>query len=191
MSSTTEQPSAESLIPEEAPEAVREIAKNPPAGAEGHEPITAQQEHDAVFYLLSTPQPILWQTDVKYETPEGTAVLEWIVRSLKPSEIDEPERRYLKAAGSPEDLDDIGLAAEIIVKATLRVTDKASQRIIDLNSKEFRAGVASSAEALKIRLEYQGGILPSLANEIRRISGWGPDRVGQARRVLVDVASKS
>lgn len=193
--STREQPPSE-LLPQDAPESVREIADRGVRAAErGEKPadeVSAAAEHDAVFWLLQPPRAAEWESDVKYETPEGTRDLLWRLRSVKGSELDEMERRYVRAAGgNAEDLDDVGLAAEIVARATLRVVDKASGTVLDLQSEAFRRGIPSAAEALRLTMDFQSGILTSLASEVRRISGWGPDRVGKSRRVLVDVAGKS
>lgn len=184
------------LLPEDAPDAVRELAdrdfKAERDGTEPEKDVAPEAEHDAIFWLLQPPRAAFWETDVKYETPEGERTLVWRLRALKHAEIDEPERRFLRAADNDTDkLDEIGLAAEIVVAATERVADKESGNVIDLRSDAFRAGIPSASEALKARFDFQSGVLPALANEVRRISGWSPDRVGPARRVLVDVAKNS
>lgn len=177
-------------LPEDAPPAIR-------AAADGDtSDVTVGGEKDGIYWLLQPARAMHWECRVDYDTPEGIRPLRWGIRSLDGKRIDDIEQRNSTGEGPFAKVNQLTTNAELVAEASTIVRDSGSGRKIDLHSEEFRttpAGdvLASTAEALRLRMHFQSGLLAYLAEEVRRISGWSPDRVGQAQRVLVDAAGNS
>lgn len=154
-------------------------------------------EKSAIEYLLGQQRPHVYKVPVKFDTDAGLKDLDWHVKTLDGKTIDDIEKRNTKEPNNPfSEQDDYKVAAEIIVAATVKVVDKVTGEETLPTDDRFRAGadgrlVADPAEALRLRFYYQSGTMMGLAGAIRRLSGWGNDRVGEASRVLAVAAGNS
>jgi hypothetical protein len=175
-------------LPPDAPEPVRDAAR-------GKEPKTTGDEIAAIEFLLGPQQTTVWDCDVLYETPKGTATLKWRVESMRGEDIEKHERECLDMVDGVQRMNERRLSAELVAAATVFVKDMTGRQTKPTDE-DFRRTPSgdinpSAADALRGRFERQEGILYYLAQEIRRISGWSPDRVGNAQRVLVNVTGNS
>lgn len=182
----------------DAPQSARDVAR-------GHE-TDAAGERSAVAALLGQQRAPRYKVKVDFATDDGDVVLWFFVHSLDSKRIDAIESAHtdktkVSATGMPEQ-DDLALNAEIVADATISISDgepgtaayEAEPKVTPTDE-QFRSGpngmLPSGAAALQARFHWQEGLLTGVATQVRRISGWAPDRVGQAERVLVDVAGGS
>lgn len=176
-------------LPPDAPGAVQKAA-TPDGVAE----LSPSEEADAIHWLLQPARPYRFKCTVKYDTPYGSRDLTWYIRQLDGKKIEGIEDRHRESGEGPfGKINTIMANPEVVAEATLEVQDAVSFRKLDIGSEEFRTApngelIPSKAEALRLRLHYQSGVLAYLAEEVRRISGYSADRVGSATRVLVDAA---
>jgi hypothetical protein len=184
MSTTTETPRSEQLpggLDKPLPAPVKEAIN----GGE----MTLGTEHSVIHWLLQPQQAPRYDVPVKFETPEGTLELTFRLRSIAGDKLDGIERQYMNE--DPTKVDDMGLAAALIAASTEYVMDPKTGTRLELSDPKFVLGIGSVAEAIRARFHFQSGVLVNLANEVRRVSGWSPDRVGRASRVLVDLTGKA
>lgn len=183
-----------SQLPPDAPETLKSSLREQElgsieAGGEG--------EKDAIAYLLGQQPPSQYKVPVQFDTPEGLMELEWHVKTLDGKTIDDIEKRNTKDPTNPfSEQDDYKVAAEIITEATIKIVDPKSGRETHVADEEFRRRadgqlIADASMALQQRFHWQAGTMMGLAGTIRRLSGWGNDRVGEASRVLAVAAGNS
>jgi hypothetical protein len=184
---------ANGLSPD-APQGARDVAR-------GHKPDGAA-ELSAVGFMLGQQRAPRYKVRVTFATDGGDKTLWFYVRSMDSKRIDAVEnahvdRAKVTATGAPE-TDQLGMNAAIVADALITISDgepgtPAYEELAKIkpDDSEFLKGMASAADALQTRFHWQEGLLAGVAMEVRRISGWAPDRVGQAERVLVDVAGGS
>lgn len=149
------------------------------------------EEVAALDYLLGAPQASVHEIEVQYETPAGLTPLTFVVRSIDTRKIDKIELRNLDP--STGQIDRLTADCEIVAAATIHMRD-ASGREVKLDSVEFltvpRRGDdpfthAAPPLALEERFRDQMGLISGVVLEIKRSSGYSPDRVKRAKRVLV------
>lgn len=193
MSTTTSTPEpAEQLtgIPPDAPEAVTKSAKG--------EKVNEEEERGALSFLLGAQRAPRYRVTVQYDTDDGRKELAWVLRALPAEKLDEIEKRNTKEGGPGQlpQMDDQRIAAETIAEATVEIRDPVTGDSTNPREERFRRQpdgeiIEDPAEVLHQRFYYQSGVLAALVGEVRSISGWGPDRVGRAQRVIVDAAGNS
>lgn len=201
MEASTQVPGRSALdSPREAEEAgrLRDPTEGAPkdvaeaADAEGD--VSLETAHAATYWLLQPQRAPEGTCEVQFDTPEGRQTLLWDIRAVPGETIDAIELE--NTSETTGRLDVTQAAAELVAKATIEIRPAtgASGPSIDINSELFRSGptgmVPNAAEALKARFYFQSGILTFLQNEIRSLSGWSPDRVGPAKRKLVNLSGK-
>lgn len=176
-------------LPEDAPQAVVDQAR-------GHD--SPEGRRSAVKLLLGQQRAPRYKVRVEFATDEGDVGMWFLVHSLDGKRIDAIERAHTDRNSVMGEMDELSVNAELVADATLTISDGEpgtpeyeQGETTKVNSPEFLHGEASSAEALKARFHWQSGLLAGLATQIRRISGWAPDRVGGAQRVLVELAGNS
>jgi len=177
----TQDPAAD-LTPD-APDAMKDAAR-------GKEPKTRGAELSAVDYLLGPVRKIVEDVEVLYYTPVGEAKLTWRVHSLLGEEIEKWERECVEGEGADQRINERRLSAILVANATVHIEDESGKKTKPTDE-DFRRTPSgdinpSAADALRGRFGEQEGVLMYLAQHIRRISGWSPDRVGNAQRVLVN-----
>lgn len=183
---TGQSPAPSELLPKDAPAAARAIADASPEDLKGTLE-SGSTEHDAAYWLLQPQVAPVYEADVKFETPSGTRTLVFTMQALAGTAIDEIERKFYNA--DPMKIDDMGMACSLVATALKSVKDKDTGSVVDLQA--LVPTGYTLADALKNRFTFQSGVMVSLANIARDISGWGPDRVGRANRVLVDLSGNS
>lgn len=169
------------VLPEGAPEAVEEAAR-------GRVP-DMNAERDVLDWLLAPQAPIVYEVPVEFDTEKGSMKLLFIIQSLDSMVIDRIERDNMDmTTGRSADLT---INAEVVAAALIKFRSPTSGREIEISDAAFMSGVPSPAVALEQRFHWQAGLLAGVASEVRRASGWAPDRVGTARRTLVDVGKSA
>jgi hypothetical protein len=166
---------------EGAPDGVRRSA----VGAK----VTPEQERSALTWFLEPQRPLRYRVPVQYDTPEGVQTLTLLMRSIPQHDMERIEQRNRKGDGPLAEYDDFQVNAEMVGEALVAFVDGEEE--IVANDPRVLSGLPSVAEAMKARFYYQPGLLAGLASEVRRISGWGTDRVGRAERVLTATAGNS
>ena len=165
----------------EAPEPVQKAA----VGAR----VTPEEERSALDWFLEPQRPLRYRAEVQFDTPEGIKPMTMILRSIPQHDMEKIENRNRKGEGLMADYDDFQVNVEIVGEALVSV--EAGGESIEPNDPRVLSGLPSVAEAMKARFYYQPGVLAGVAAEVRRISGWGTDRVGRAERVLAHTAGNS
>ena len=165
----------------DAPEPVQRAA----VGAK----ITPDEERSALGWFLEPQRPLRYRCEVQFDTPEGIKPLTMVVRSIPQAEMEKIENRNRKGEGLMAEYDDFQVNVEIVGEALVALVDGDEE--IEPNDPRVLSGMPSIAEAMKARFYYQPGVLAGVAAEVRRISGWGTDRVGRAERVLTATAGNS
>lgn len=160
------------------------------AAANGGE-VDDDGERGALDFLLGPTKAVTYDLPVELDTPEGQQTLIFKLQQLDGDRILELERQHTKGSGPFALLDDLSFNAALAVEATTAIVDKKSGRSVDPKSSEFRERVPDPAIAMKARFKYQSGLLDGVAGQIRRISGYAPDRVGSAERAMSDAAGNS
>lgn len=169
--------SAESPEPGALPEELRNAA----AG----EQLTAGEEKDALDFLLGPTPRLSYHVTVQYMTQDGLKPLTFHFLPQDPSKFEELDAANRKGDGPFAKLDSYGYVVDVIVEATTHISG-ASGRKVDIRSAEFLGGVPAPHLALMTRFRGQGGLLESVVEEIRKVSGYNADRVGTAQRSMVE-----
>jgi hypothetical protein len=190
-----------SALPPDAPQAMVDEARGVKPPSKRAE---RAQRKGAVAYLLGQQRAPRYKVKVEFATDDGDIPLWFYIHSIDSKRIDKIEKAHTDRDSLMGEMDDLAVNAELVADALICFSDDEpgtpefeeaweakDGRVTEVNSPEFLAGNASSAEALMQRFHWQGGLLTGVAQQVRRISGWAPDRVGQAQRVLVDAAGNS
>lgn len=179
----------------EAREAVeQEVAAEQAAiskAAERPGDVTEEEARGALSYLLGARKPLPYEVKTTYETEHGPKPLTFVIRQVDGRKIDAIEGRHRDRTTGI--LDQIGADVSVAAEGLIAIEDESGARVA-ATSEEFRTvhpeqpPLASPIDALTARFATQLGILSGVAREVRRVSGWAPERVGQAERRLVDAA---
>lgn len=170
-------------LPDGAPSAVVRAAE--PGG--NIDELTGGEEKSALDWLLGATQALEYNVPVEYDTPAGRKKLLFHIRQQDPGALETLDAEHRKGDGPFARLDTAAFNAALIAKATVYIKDGETGVQVEPNSERFRGGVPDPALAVATRFKYQGGILEGIAEEIRRVSGYSPDRVGTAQRAVVEV----
>lgn len=179
-------------LPQDAPEAVRELADGTDA-----KKMKRDAEHDVIAFFLGQQAAPRYKMRVEFDTPVGMLPMEWVVRALDGKTIDEIEKRHTPDNQGPfGEMDDLAANAELVAEATVLIRDPKSGTEITIDDPRIRQTadgreVVSINDAIKARFHWQSGLLAGMAGNVRRASGWAPDRVGEATRVMSDAAGNS
>jgi hypothetical protein len=178
-------------LPPDAPQSVVDVAR-------GHGAPKGGGERSAVRFLLGQQRAPRYKVRVEFATDEGDLALWFTIKALDGKKIDTIEKAHTDRNTVMGEADDLLISAELVAEATVEISDfepGTPEYETGMRTKptdpEFLVGAVAAADALKARFHFQSGLLAGVANQIRRISGWAPDRVGQAQRVLVDVVGGS
>lgn len=167
------------------------------AYARDHEGLTEDDERDALDFLLAPKPPRQYAVPVDYDTESGVRPLKFIITGLDGRRIDAIEQANRSATTGV--LDQITADCQIVAEAAVGIEGRPGHRVA-LDSEEYltirRPGkepvkLASPADALEARFKTQLGLISGVAREVRRISGYDPQRVGIAQRRLVEAAGNS
>lgn len=164
--------------------------------AQGAE-LDEEEEGSALDYVLGAPKPVVHDITVQFETDKGMRPLTFVVQVRDVSKIDAIEMRNLDQGTGQ--VDRLTADCEIVAECALMLLD--GKRQVRLNSEEFltvrRRGPGGEIEsfthvavpdALRARFRSQLGLINGVALQIKRVCGFTPDRVGQAKRRLVEAS---
>lgn len=152
--------------------------------------ITAREEMSALDFLLGETIALEYDVTVQLETPGGLRPLTVHFRQLDPSRFDAHDTANRKGDGPFAKLDVAAFSAAVCAEAIVYLEE--GERRVNLRDGDFRGGHPGGAQhALSTRFRFQGGLLEGIAEEVKRVSGYGPDRVGTAQRSLVEVGKGS
>lgn len=157
------------------------------------------EEKAGLDYLLGTAQATLHDVTVQLETPDGLKPITFVIRQMDGRKLDEIEQRHVNRATGT--MDKFGSDVEVVATATKWLTDSTG-REIDPKSEEFRTVaqrdpmthevktivLGSTVLALERKFQVQLGLLSGVADQVRRVSGFDPERVGKAQRRLVEAS---
>ena len=187
-------------LPTDAPRAIREAADGPVEEADPRDrkqpgKVTAVEESEALQWLIDAGgTPMEYTVPVRWDTKDGMKQIAWRIQSMPGGRIDEIENANRQGDGPFAPINQIRAAAAIVAEAT---------RSPDIHSEQFRRPTeatpsnpdrlpdADPVDALLRVFQFQSGLLVGLAENVRAISGWSADRVGQADRVLTRAAGNS
>lgn len=203
----TATPRKEELSPEEARRLEREEARQDAAVEafnRDHEELTEEDEQDALDYLLAPKKPRLYDVAVQYDTDDGRVPLTFVVRGMDGRKLEEMEKRH--RSETTGELDVIGYDCELVATACEFLESRRGRKI-KINSDEFltvkvpdpdnpdgeliEQKIEAPPVALEARFRTQLGLLSGVARSIRFVSGYDPQRVGEARRRLVNASGNS
>lgn len=175
-------------LPPDAPEALTKSANG--------EKLNNAEERSAISFLLGPQKAPRYKAKVRYETDGGTMDLFFILRALPGEQLDAIEKRNMSdGPNGLQEMNDSRVAAETVSTSTVSIVDSEGNETkpsdVAFRTQPNGDVMVDPAEALQQRFYYQSGVLMALAGEVRRISGWGPDRVGTAQRVVVDAVGNS
>lgn len=172
------------------------------AFARDHEGLTEEDERDALDFLLAPKPPRLYGIPVDYDTEAGLRKLVFVVRGMDGRKIEAIETR--NASETTGRIDQISAECQLVTEACVMLEGRAGH-FVKLGDDAFltirvpksdapgefeESKLASPADALEARFKTQLGLVSGVAVQIRRISGYDAQRVGQAQRRLVDAVGK-
>lgn len=163
------------------------------AFAQAREGLEQENERDALDWLLGGAPPVPYGVPFTLDTPDGLMDAKWIVRAMDGRKLDAIEQRNISETTGQ--LDVITANCQLLAEASMGIEGRPGH-VVDVNSEEFRtlkvlkAGddeptlhtFPSAADAIEARFRRQMGIVAGLSQQIRRLSGYDPDRVGKAQR---------
>jgi hypothetical protein len=177
-------------LPADAPEGVRKAANGQ------HKDVTVQEEQEALKWLLgSAGKPMEYTSVLQWETDEGMKPIRWRIQSLPAATIERVENENRQDPGDPfSRTQEPRTSAALVVEATIFPDVRSVQFRTPLEPTERNPGRepdADPVDALLRMFRYQSGLLMGLAGEVRRISGYDPQRVGIAKRSVTRAVSNS
>lgn len=194
-------------LPAGAPPALRTAADAGMAGADEaplagptpdrDRPVAEQRaEASALDFVLGAPRPLKYDVPVTVDVPGGrSAEMVFVVRQVDGSRILELEDEHTQGIGPFAKLDDARFNAALVSEACIEMQEKNSNgqvvRRVTADSPEFVGQFGSPAIAMEKRFGFQAGVLSGIAGQIRSVSGWRPDRVGQAERPIREAVGNS
>jgi hypothetical protein len=173
------------------------------AYARGHEGLTEENERDALDFLLAPKPPRLYDVKVTYDTEDGLRELVFVIRGMDGRMIDRIEQSHVSEATGR--LDVISANCHLVAEATAFLSGRPGHEV-KIDSAEFltirrpnpdnpegyeETALASPVDALEARFKTQLGLIAGVSSEVRRVSGYDPERVGTAKRRLVNAVGNS
>ncbi len=148
--------------------------------------VTATEERDALSFFLTATGPADHWVDVEMDFEGGgMRMLRFWIRPQRGKKIEAIENRHKKGDGPFAAIDQLEADAELAAEAILKVEDPESGRSMEITDERFMQGVASPVIALQDRFKRQEGLLGHIANRVRGVSGWNPERVSEAKRIAM------
>jgi hypothetical protein len=199
-------PQAPTGMEDVAPAAPTAAAPPPPADERGeaaveafarnHEGLEEKDERDALDWLLGSKPQVEYGVPVTLLTESGDATFTWVIRQMDGRKIDGIEARHRNEMTGKYDR--IGADCDVAAEATVCLQSESGRKL-DPKSEEFRTMRVrdtrngevttlvhpSAGEAIAARFRLQLGVVSGVASEVRRISGYDPEKVGSAKRRLV------
>lgn len=157
--------------------------------AQGAE-LDPEEEAKGLEFLLGAKPATVHEIEIQYETAAGMVPLTFVVRTVDTRRVDKIEARNIDQ--NTGQIDRLTADCEIVSDAAVAIRD-GSGREVKIDSDEFLTfnrpdgpfKHASPANALEERFRDQLGLITGVALEIKRASGFSPERVKKAKRLLV------
>lgn len=159
-----------------APEALDRAAQD--------RPVSEEMEKSVLDFLLGKTHRSEADVKVELDTPAGLRSLSARIRALDERTMERIDAENRSGDGPFSRLDRAGANAGLLAEAVVHFEDPESGRKVDPRTEEFLGGAANPAVAIEGRFKYQPGLLEALAEEVRKISAYNPERVGTAQRVV-------
>lgn len=148
-------------------------------------------ERSVLDYLLGkTHRPESFVT-VKLDTQDGLKDMRVYIRALHERKFEELDAANRDGDGPFSKLNRAAFDAAVVAEALIKLEDPESGSSVTADSPEFLGGVPSIPLAVEGRFRYQPGLIGQLAERVREISGYAPERVGTAQRVIKAAAGNS
>jgi hypothetical protein len=183
MSATQQITVPSDLLPEDAPQPVRDLADDKSTDVAG--------ERTALDWLLGATIPLPYTVKVDYDTPAGLKTLVFGMHQVDDGVLQRLDTENRLGDPPFQKLDVGGFNSAAVAEACDYILDLDTGRRIDPKSPEFRGGVPSTPMAFRIRFKNQPGLLEQLTERIREKAGFGSERVGAAQRSVVEVGKPS
>jgi hypothetical protein len=183
MTATTQITNPSDLLPEDAPQSVKDLADDKGTDVAG--------ERSALDWLLGATVQLPYTVSVKYDTPAGLKELIFGLHQVDDKRLQDLDQENRLGDPPFQKLDVGGFNAAAVAEACDYILDPDTGKQIDPKTEEFRGGVPSTPIAFRIRFKNQPGLLEALAERIREKAGYGSERVGAAQRSVVEVGKPS
>ena len=152
------------------------------------------EESMALDYLLGSPEAAIFDVPVDVDTPAGRRPMKFVIQAQDGKVIERFENLHRNQTTGL--LDQVPASCAIVAEATIelvagsrtidpRGSEWLTMKIVDATGANVEHKFADPGVALARRFRGQQGLIVFLANEIRRVSGYDLERVGQAQRKLV------
>lgn len=181
MSDTTQTPASEPSEPE-IPDAL--------VKAQAGEMLTNGEEKTGLDWFLGQTHRLAYWIDLQFETPDGMRPIRFHFHALDPSKFDELDASNRRGDGPFAKLDQYLFAVDVLVEAATHVSDVEDKRLVEIRSQEFMGGIPSPQLAMITRFKGQGGLVESMVEEIRKVSGYNQERIGSAHRSVVEAGKR-
>jgi hypothetical protein len=182
--STTTDPdleAARAAMPAGAPDALSELALG--------RDVSAEEERGALSFLLGKTRRLQYTLPVQYDTEEGMKTLRVRIQQCDDRKLNELDAAARDGDGPFAKLDTTQFNASVCAEGMVYVEDETGRRVM-CDSEEWIGGAPNPVIAMEVRFKFEPGLLEGIAEEIRRVSGYAPNRVGSAQRVLVNAVGK-
>lgn len=169
-------------LPAGAPEGLERAARGekPDTSTKVGREQAARDEGEALDFLLGDPKPLEFDVPVTVDTANGRIEFEFRLRQLDGRTFIKIEDDNRKGSGPFAEVDEVGMDAALAGAAVVSILDLKTGRRVEVASREFVGSMVTPKDAFAHKFRFQPGVLTSLGAEIRRISGYGNDRIGKA-----------
>jgi hypothetical protein len=169
---------------EGAPDELENAAAGKDVGDDG--------EKKVLDYLLGKTYRPKGFVDVKLDTEAGLLPLRVFLRALPETRLDEIDAANREGDGPFSKLDVAGFNAAVLAEAIESFGDPNDADAKVSPDDESFVGQGLNVEvAISGRLRYQPGIMQGLVEEVRKLSGYAPERVGTAQRIIQTAVGNS
>ena len=180
-------PSESDGLPEGAPDGLKTAADT----GNGQIPdITIAQERGALDFILGPTAAVEFDVPVRLDTPTGEKPLIFRIKQMDGKRLLALEVEHKEGTGPFAPTDDVALDAHIVSEATVEITDGLTGASIDPKSMEFLGNATTPFDAMRTRFKFTPGIMTGIAAQVRSVSGYNPEKVKSAERVIADAVGK-
>lgn len=188
MESNTDEKRAESAEVQEAPGGLTGAPAALTDAAAG-KTVSDDGERAVLEYLLGATHRPEYTVMVELDTAGGLRELRFRLRAQDDRTMERIDGENRSGEGPFAKLDRSSFNASLVAEATVYIEDPSSGAKIEPGDKSFLGGAPSVPSALEARFRYQPGLLDGIAEQVRQISGYNPERVGTAQRVVAAATS--
>jgi hypothetical protein len=158
--------------------------------AQGHK-LDRDDEKSVLDYLVGATHRPESYVDVQLDTKGGRKRLRVHLRSLDERKMDEIDRAHRTGDPPFQQLDMAAFNAAMVAEACTAFEDPETGGRVNPNTPDFIGQAPNLEVAMEARFRFQPGLLSSLAEEVRRLSAYSPDRVGSSQRMIQTAVGNS